>query len=76
MVQEDIAERLRILQQPFHCARRQLRERLIGRGKDGERTLALQRLQPGRLDRRDQGLELARTDRRGYDVFRCGRGRC
>ena len=74
MVQQDIGERLGILEQPFHRASRQLGERRIGRGEDRERSLALQRLyQSGRLDRRNQRLELARTDRCGDNVFRRSR---
>ena len=74
VVEQDVAQRLRVLQQALDGAGGQLRKRRIRGGEDRERALALERLnQAGCLHGRHQRLELAGADRRRYDVLRCRR---
>ena len=70
VVEQDVLQLGRVLEQPFNGARRQLGERLIGGGEDGERPRALECLdQTGSLDSGHEGLEAAIGHSRVYDIL-------
>ena len=70
VVEQDVLQLGRVLEQPFNGARRQLGERLVGGGEDGERPRALQCLdQTGSLNSGHEGLEAAIGHSRVYDIF-------
>ena len=73
VIGQDLRQRRLVLglEQAVHRARRQLRERLVGRREDRERTLALERVdEAGRLHRGDERRVVLRVDRVVDDVLR------
>ena len=70
VVEQDVGQRLRILEQGFDRARRELRKRFVSGGEDRERPLALERSdQTSGLHRGHQGVELASADCGRHNVF-------